>query len=319
MKFLESFKIDLVHDPDVSRETLHERLYIAKDAAFCVYEEACIFNSQKMDYLLHDVDYFEKESMRVMFGLYNSRTLFVSFRGTNNASNVFTDALFGMTELNNPFRRVHRGFLDQWVGIMDTTFDVIEQYLRKYPGIRNININGHSLGGSIAYLCAYDLENSSIAKYSIPSLKQVDSFELVTFGAPRTGNKEFADAVNDIPRLIHNIRFVFETDVVPEIPTYDMYYHAGTEVRIMNIENGLFLVSGRNRDSGVNFLDADPDSSYFSLFGDIMYRSYELISTNGSYDHVSQQIADHSRYRLINQRLMGRMIDSFIDNICSRE
>ncbi|KIH63758.1 triacylglycerol lipase [Ancylostoma duodenale] len=53
----------------------------------------------------------------------------------------------------------------------------------------DIWISGHSLGGAMATLAAFFLVHS---KFVGP-----DSVKLITFGQPRVGDKEFADAFDD--------------------------------------------------------------------------------------------------------------------------
>lgn len=51
--------------------------------------------------------------------------------------------------------------------------------------VRNILVSGHSLGGALAALCAYDISK----KYDQKVGKKV---KLVTFSAPRPGSMKFA-------------------------------------------------------------------------------------------------------------------------------
>jgi hypothetical protein len=100
-------------------------------------------------------------------------------------------------------------------------------------------VTGHSLGGSIATLAAYDLVLQNIATRPL----------VYTFGEPRTGNKAFATAVmSKIPDVF---RLVHYRDMVAHLPpcntTFDLFklanvctggdpakgfwnYHHGTEI-----------------------------------------------------------------------------------------
>jgi predicted lipase len=53
-----------------------------------------------------------------------------------------------------------------------------------------VYVTGHSLGGALATLCAYELCNRA------PSKRAHYSVTMYTYGAPRVGNKTFADSFN---------------------------------------------------------------------------------------------------------------------------
>lgn len=73
---------------------------------------------------------------------------------------------------------VHRGYKRFWLGM--------RQHLLNYIEVsKNIYITGHSMGGAIAILAAYDL-----------SLNGLNVKEVVTFGAPKIGNDKFVENYN---------------------------------------------------------------------------------------------------------------------------
>ncbi|KAK6040415.1 triacylglycerol lipase [Cooperia oncophora] len=82
-------------------------------------------------------------------------------------------------------------------------------------------ITGHSLGGAMASLAAsYIAHNKLFA---------ADKIKLVTFGQPRTGDKDYAAAVEkEVP---YAFRVTHSHDSVPHLPLENMegYYHHKTE------------------------------------------------------------------------------------------
>lgn len=113
-----------------------------------------------------------------------------------------------------------------------------------HPGYQFISI-GHSLGGAVASLILYDAVNKNYIK---PNINEP---VLITFGQPRTGNKNF---VNDFNSKIKNVfRVVRDGDIVTSLPfslINNQYTHLG----------GLFLVN-KNMDS-MNYCPKDIGEDY---------------------------------------------------------
>ena len=73
---------------------------------------------------------------------------------------------------------------------------LLKEILTLIPTIDTVVTTGHSLGGALAVLCAFDLalvfkENSDIEKLKIPDdgrfLEDDRRIKCITFGAPRVG------------------------------------------------------------------------------------------------------------------------------------
>jgi len=114
--------------------------------------------------------------------------------------------------------RVHLGFMVAWNSVASEVVNTVREELKRKPSY-GIVTAGHSLGGSLSLLAALTLQlnfpNNLVKTYS--------------FGAPRTGNKEFAQFVrNTLGTYAH--RVVHTNDGVPTmIPTILGYRHHGVE------------------------------------------------------------------------------------------
>ena len=124
----------------------------------------------------------------------------VAFRGTCNTDNVVTDLKIIKTRykemdsapsqhrLRSPLwgkPQVHRGFYDAWQALKT---GVMQNIARALEGTTHgtLYITGHSLGGAIATLAAYDISQ----EYKDHRLV------LYTFGSPRVGNYPFQHTFN---------------------------------------------------------------------------------------------------------------------------
>ena len=137
----------------------------------------------------------------------NEKVIFLVFRGTepDKISDVFTDILIRQRNYSHYKGKVHRGFA--------TALRIVWQDIRKalradinMNGDRPICVAGHSLGGALATLAAYRIYKSD--KFTLDGL--------YTYGCPRVGNPEFADAFSLIKKRI--FRFENNNDLVPKIP-----------------------------------------------------------------------------------------------------
>ncbi|RCN51598.1 triacylglycerol lipase [Ancylostoma caninum] len=108
----------------------------------------------------------------------------------------------------------HRAFQLIWDGLEIGVY----HYMRQHPDW-DVWISGHSLGGALATLASFFLVHQKLV--------EPDKLKLITFGEPRIGDKEFAEAFNDMD--IYDYRVVHWRDLVPSIPSTG-YWHQGQEV-----------------------------------------------------------------------------------------
>ena len=112
---------------------------------------------------------------------------------------------------------VHSGFLRQLTadGAMDRIVELLNDATAQDW---RFTVCGHSLGGALALLCAVLLTSR---------LYTVRKLEVVTYGAPRVGNVEFALLLDSLH--IQCTQIMHRQDPVPHVPKYG-YAHAGNLV-----------------------------------------------------------------------------------------
>jgi hypothetical protein len=122
--------------------------------------------------------------------------------------------------------KVHSGFLAGYdsvkkplIALVDkltTSSDVDEKW--------RVMVTGHSLGGALATLCAYELAS----RRSRARANQIIS--MYSFGAPRAGNAPFANEYNAL--VPDSWRVTNRNDIVPSVPRLLGYCHVRHSVRL---------------------------------------------------------------------------------------
>lgn len=111
----------------------------------------------------------------------NFTKIVVAFRGTetDQLTDVLTDVRMTLTPIDDTMAAggVHTGFWQAWQSVREGVVEAID----KFGDGRELFVTGHSLGAALATLCAFDITPTRTAN-------------LVTFGSPRVGNREFARA-----------------------------------------------------------------------------------------------------------------------------
>ena len=148
---------------------------------------------------------------------------YLVWRGTNETLDWKSNIRALLVKRPDKFPgKIHKGFykaipfehLDYLIGEL-----VISGY--------SIINTGHSLGGALATLYAYHVINEFSPANRLPS-------DVITFGAPKVGNKTMKDEYN---KIIRCTRFVHSNDLVPHLPwLFGLFYH--------HIGDMIFLESG---------------------------------------------------------------------------
>ena len=133
---------------------------------------------------------------------------------------------------------IHRGFLEQYEhsatdgdgGVGESVNCAVGALLQDHPGF-GLLVTGHSLGGALAHLSAFELASSHPAV----------ACHLITFGCPRVGNARFAGALDMLPSLTtHRVQNML--DPICHGPSVG-YRHAGLHVWLRDDEIDLLVAS----------------------------------------------------------------------------
>ena len=146
------------------------------------------------------------------FAARNASDLWIVFRGTDELAD-WVDNLDAEKTISAQ-GYVHKGFSDALDRVW--SFVLAEVYLR---GIARLHFVGHSLGGALAAIavsrCLLGLLDNRI--------------HLWTFGQPRCGDKLWADWMDNCLGQRY-VRVFNAGDIVPHLPTFVRFRHAGSEL-----------------------------------------------------------------------------------------
>ena len=147
---------------------------------------------------------------------YTNIGVFITFRGTTSLEDWKHDA---DTRTVNPKDniRIHKGFYDQYMSVRPKIYNNIKNINNE-----NIYISGHSLGGALAYVCAVDI-------FMVTKNPNINVF---TIGAPRPGNKDFADYFNK--NIKRSIRYKNKNDIITKMPMRSSFKHVHSSVCLNN-------------------------------------------------------------------------------------
>eukprot|EP00884_Botryococcus_braunii_P018953 jgi/Botrbrau1/5741/Bobra.0134s0015.1 len=94
----------------------------------------------------------------------------------------------------------------------------VRKLLAKYgDSVSSITVTGHSLGGALATLCAFDLSASGINRQGDSKKGALVPITCITINAPRVGNWAFADFFK-VPKGPRHLRLFNTGDIVPRVP-----------------------------------------------------------------------------------------------------
>ncbi|WLE98415.1 MAG: lipase family protein [Candidatus Electrothrix communis] len=150
------------------------------------------------------------------FAVWNDDIVVISFRGSKSRGDWWKN--FQAFREKHPLGgRVHKGFNEVWLQKSGEVLDIINE---KISSGSILWLTGHSLGGPVAAAVAAELIVN-------PSAKLSDYF-VMTFGAPRYGNKQFQRVYDDHMMQRHWF-YANQRDPVPHLPPNFMgYRHSGT-------------------------------------------------------------------------------------------
>jgi hypothetical protein len=150
------------------------------------------------------------------FGYTQGGYAFISFRGTQSFLDWLVD--FNFIPWSWPLR--HMGFHCAWRLVRWRIVD----WIKNLPAdSRNLVLTGHSLGGALAVMAAFNLAQWFPVRF------------VFTFGQPRVGMLIFSQNYNSRscgPGRFEKLgaitrRYMHETDLVPRLPPLLLYWHVG--------------------------------------------------------------------------------------------
>jgi len=141
----------------------------------------------------------------------------LAFRGSANLGNWLADLTCSLAtcRLLGGSGKVHSGFQDSYLVLKDALLAYIRQDILRL-GVTDarvlLKVTGHSLGGALAMLAAYELSQLLSTDASVMACEA----RVVTFGSPRLGDREFKECYTRVVRRTAN--FVNKFDPVPWLP-----------------------------------------------------------------------------------------------------
>jgi hypothetical protein len=237
------------------------------------------------------------------------RALIVVFRGTANLDNVFKDMKYSQEDFGNIDRcqgcLVHGGIWEAYTKLKQKLLEKLTDLLSQYRSRTDIHIHhviftGHSLGGAMANLAAYNFchrrnEAQRDPNNALFNMFNVETVSLITFGSPRVGNTAFKQHMETQLGLRYNFRVIYGNDPITSAPPRiigevigDLKYefeHAGTEIR--------YAIG--------NFEDPHRANDTRDTCGNQTFKFVDIV--RGLMD-----IGDHTQYKRINYRKLWQEI-----------
>lgn len=157
----------------------------------------------------------DQESQRI-----GRRDIVVAWRGTVSASEWYEDFQRNLERFGHGDAKVEEGFLSIYTSkfqfsrynkssaseqVMKELARLIHFYKKRGEEV-SLTITGHSLGGALALLNAYEAAATFV---DLP-------VSVISFAAPRVGNSDFKDELHELG--VKTLRVVVKQDVVPWTP-----------------------------------------------------------------------------------------------------
>ncbi|CAI0545428.1 unnamed protein product [Linum tenue] len=161
------------------------------------------------------------------------RDIVVAWRGTVAPSEWFSDLKAKLVRVNDAVRvvKVQEGFLSVYKSkaehtrynkssaseqVIEELIKLVRTYREKGEEEISITITGHSLGGALSLLTAYEGALSLLTAYEAASLIPDVYISVISFGAPRVGNLAFREKMKELGVKV--LRVEVEEDIVRNLP-----------------------------------------------------------------------------------------------------
>lgn len=144
----------------------------------------------------------------------------VAFRGSMDVRNWIDNLTFFKKRAYTQFPgvSVHEGFYWAYRSVADDVTARVKVLRQQHPHAPLL-VTGHSLGGAVAAICAFEM------KY----IEKQPVRQLYTFGKPRVGNGDFSALLRNSSMEVYRVTHF--RDVVPHLPPQFVgFYHTTQEV-----------------------------------------------------------------------------------------
>ncbi|RHZ26203.1 hypothetical protein DYB26_008207, partial [Aphanomyces astaci] len=196
---------------------------------------------------------FDRDTDTYGWVLKGEKKIMVVFRGTKSGQNAVTDLKYrfcvptwatdetegGLLDKT----RVHTGFWEAYVTVRDDLKRILHELVQDMGEVQ-VYLTGHSLGGALATLAAFDLVTDNTFHLD-------EEVVLYTLGAPRVGNHIFATIFNK--HVPNAYRICADGDAVVGAPKRSIqlayfakslcYKHIGTAVLLSTRAKGVFMIN----------------------------------------------------------------------------
>jgi len=204
----------------------------------------------------------------------NNNYIHVIFKQTDSSTDVNYSLRFFKETVDYKDLRfsLHTGFWEQFISIWHEVFDEICKRLNEDTNlnITNIIISGFSLGGALAQIMTYIMENDK----SIPFEMQFNTF---LFNSPRVSDTGFLESINN--KMCH---IMYKNDPVPSLPPAICCFNDQENIIYIKDQNELPVYNSRGCLRGT-----------FALLNVIFYRICCCLG-------IQDNIDDHHLINIIN-------------------
>ncbi|KAG7398544.1 hypothetical protein PHYBOEH_010908 [Phytophthora boehmeriae] len=202
-------------------------LYLAHvtSVSYCLEKHIIDWNCQPCSLVprLENVQVVEdaKDNFQGLVGYSPSyQAIVIAFRGSMDVTNWLDNLTFLKRRAYPEFPgvMVHMGFYWAWKSVSDQVLTILKKLQILHPHAKLL-VSGHSLGGAVAAICAFELE--FVEKMTVQAL--------YTFGKPRVGNINFSGYLHNATMEVY--RLTHFNDVVPHLPpTWTGFQHTTQEI-----------------------------------------------------------------------------------------
>ncbi|CEO95719.1 Fungal lipase-like domain-containing protein [Plasmodiophora brassicae] len=157
------------------------------------------------------------------YGGGNVNEVVVAYRGTTDGwegvMNLYTDGN-AKFHLHPSGASLHQGFANAFAVTFQAYGLCLVELLNKHADVDDVVFTGHSLGGALATLAAFE--------FDIVARRARVQPHLYTFGCPKVGDLEFARLFGNTLVAGYAFRSVNELDLVPKVPSVDISINDAT-------------------------------------------------------------------------------------------